>query len=77
MPENESTNAELSVGTKAPEIKLETDDGGNFKLSALKGKKVVMFFYPKADTPGCTAESCQFRDTKSAFEALGVDVVAI
>jgi peroxiredoxin Q/BCP len=77
MPEKESTNVELSVGKKAPEIKLETDDGGKFKLSALKGKKVVIFFYPKADTPGCTTESCQFRDTKSAFGALGTEVVGI
>jgi peroxiredoxin Q/BCP len=77
MPEKESTNTALAVGQKAPEIKLETDDGGKFKLSALKGKKVVIYFYPKADTPGCTTESCQFRDTKSAFEALGVEVVGI
>lgn len=77
MPSNETTPVVLAEGKKAPEIKLETDDGGKFKLSALKGKKVVLFFYPKADTPGCTTESCQFRDTRSAFEELGVEVVGI
>lgn len=67
----------LAVGKKAPEIKLLTDDGGKFKLSALKGKKIVLYFYPKADTPGCTTESCQFRDSVSAFQELGVEVVGI
>jgi peroxiredoxin Q/BCP len=42
----------LKAGDKAPEIKLQTDTGDEFKLSSLKGKKVVLFFYPKADTPG-------------------------
>lgn len=69
--------ASLAEGKKAPEIKLETDDGTKFKLSALKGKKVVIYFYPKADTPGCTTESCQFRDAISAFQELGVEVVGI
>ncbi len=75
-----ATNADspvLAEGKKAPEIKLETDDGSTFKLSALKGKKVVIYFYPKADTPGCTTESCQFRDTVAAFKDLGVEVVGI
>lgn len=75
-----ATNAEtpaLLEGKKAPEIKLETDDGAKFKLSALKGKKVVLYFYPKADTPGCTTESCQFRDAVSQFQAMGVEVVGI
>ncbi|MCW5964701.1 MAG: thioredoxin-dependent thiol peroxidase [Bryobacterales bacterium] len=75
-----ATNADipsLAEGKKAPEIKLETDDGAKFKLSSLKGKKVVIYFYPKADTPGCTTESCQFRDAVSEFQALGVEVVGI
>jgi peroxiredoxin Q/BCP len=76
MATNEETPA-LMEGKKAPEIKLETDDGAKFKLSALKGKKVVLYFYPKADTPGCTTESCQFRDTVSQFQELGVEVVGI
>ncbi len=77
MSNTETNPATLAEGSKAPEIKLETDDGGTFKLSSLKGKKVVLYFYPKADTPGCTTESCQFRDTKSAFEKLGVEVIGI
>jgi peroxiredoxin Q/BCP len=76
MSRTESTTA-LSVGAKAPEIRLETDDGSTFQLSSLKGKKVVLFFYPKADTPGCTKESCQFRDTVSHFRELGAEVVGI
>lgn len=62
---------------EAPEIELATDDGGIFKLSSLKGRKVVVYFYPRADTPGCTKEACQFRDTRSDFEKLGVAVVGI
>ena len=77
MPEKDSTPASLTEGKKAPEIKLDTDDGSKFKLSSLKGKKVVLYFYPKADTPGCTTESCQFRDTRSAFEKLNVEVIGI
>ena len=77
MANTETNPKELAVGGKAPEIKLQTDDGGTFKLSSLKGKKVVLYFYPKADTPGCTTESCQFRDTKSEFEKLNVAVIGI
>lgn len=77
MANTESTPTALAEGRKAPEIKLATDDGGTFKLSSLKGKKVVLYFYPKADTPGCTTESCQFRDTKSALEKLGAEVIGI
>ena len=57
----------LIVGAKAPEIKLNDDAGNAFKLSALKGKTVVLFFYPKADTPGCTKEACEFRDAGPTF----------
>lgn len=74
---NTDSTAAVSVGKKAPEIRLETDDGSKFKLSSLKGKKIVIYFYPKADTPGCTKESCQFRDTVSRFKELGVEVVGI
>lgn len=52
----------LAAGTKAPEITLLTDEGTEFHLSRLKGQTVVLYFYPKADTPGCTKESCSFRD---------------
>ncbi|MCZ2155344.1 MAG: thioredoxin-dependent thiol peroxidase [Bryobacterales bacterium] len=77
MSANQPPAPALTVGMKAPEIKLATDDGGTFKLSSLRGKKVVVYFYPRADTPGCTKEACQFRDTRSEFEKLGVAVVGI
>ena len=53
----------LKVGDEAPEIKVHTDSGEEFRLSDLKGKRVVLYFYPKADTPGCTVEACEFRDS--------------
>src|ERR1035438_9023976 len=52
----------LKVGDKAPDIRVHTDTGEDFRLSELKGKRVVLYFYPKADTPGCTVEACEFRD---------------
>ena len=68
---------ELTVGSKAPDINLLDDEGKPFKLSALKGKTVVLYFYPKADTPGCTTESCQFRDADSKILKKGAVVVGI
>jgi peroxiredoxin Q/BCP len=65
----------LKVGSKAPELKLTDETGKSFKLSSLKGKTVVLYFYPKADTPGCTTESCEFRDHSAAFA--GKDAVII
>ncbi len=67
----------LKEGAKAPAIDLPTDGGGRFKLSDHKGKKVVIYFYPKDDTPGCTTESCSFSENIKAFEKLGVAVVGI
>lgn len=57
----------LKEGSKAPDITLETDSGEKLKLSSLKGKQVVLYFYPKSDTPGCTTEACEFRDHSKAF----------
>ena len=68
---------ELTVGSKAPDINLLDDEGKPFKLSALKGKTVVLYFYPKADTPGCTTESCEFRDADSKILKKGAVVVGI
>jgi len=68
---------ELIVGSKAPDINLLDDEGKPFKLSALKGKTVVLYFYPKADTPGCTTESCEFRDADSKILKKGAVVVGI
>jgi len=67
----------LKEGDVAPDIRLDTDSGDTFKLSNLKGKTVVLYFYPKADTPGCTAESCDFRDNVSRFKKKGVEVIGI
>jgi thioredoxin-dependent peroxiredoxin len=67
----------LNEGDKAPDIHLANDSGEPFKLSDLKGKRVVLYFYPKADTPGCTTESCEFRDDVKAFAKKGVVVVGI
>lgn len=68
----------LAVGEKAPDFTLPTDDDGKeVTLSKLQGKKVVLFFYPKDNTPGCTREACDFRDNFSEFKKLGVEVFGI
>ena len=67
----------LKVGDKAPDIHLRTDTGEEFRLSDLKGKRVVLYFYPKADTPGCTTEACEFRDDIKKFGKAGTAVVGI
>lgn len=59
----------LEVGTKAPDFKLPTDNAGELSLSDLKGKKVVLYFYPKDSTPGCTTQAQGFRDLKEDFAA--------
>jgi peroxiredoxin Q/BCP len=67
----------LKEGDKAPDIKLKTDAGEAFRLSDLKGKRVVLYFYPKANTPGCTTEACEFRDDIAKFRKLGAVVVGV
>ena len=67
----------LHEGDLAPNIQLLTDAGGPFNLESLRGKKVVLYFYPKASTPGCTIESCEFRDTNKKFTKKGAVVVGI
>ena len=67
----------LKKGDKAPEIQLETETGEPFKLSAQKGKKVVLYFYPRADTPGCTIEACEFRDQSKKFAKKDAVIVGI
>jgi thioredoxin-dependent peroxiredoxin len=67
----------LQVGDRAPDIELRTDSGAPFRLSDLKGKRVVLYFYPKADTPGCTTEACEFRDGIGEFAKKGAVVVGI
>lgn len=67
----------LSVGTKAPDFKTTNQDGKEVTLSSLKGKKVVLYFYPKDMTPGCTAESCNLRDNYKALQKAGYEVFGI
>jgi peroxiredoxin Q/BCP len=65
----------LKEGDKAPEFKLKADDGQDISLSGLRGKPVVLYFYPRANTPGCTIEANEFRDLKSKFDKADVVVL--
>ena len=67
----------LKEGDKAPDIRVRTDSGEEFQLSSLKGKRVVLYFYPRADTPGCTIEACEFRDDLKAFSKKGALIVGV
>lgn len=69
--------AELKPGSKAPDFTLPTDGGASVTLSALKGQAVVVYFYPKDDTSGCTQEACDFRDNLTALKRLKVQVIGI
>jgi peroxiredoxin Q/BCP len=69
--------AELKVGQKAPDFTLLNDAGEKVKLSGYKGKKVVLYFYPKDDTPGCTTEACNFRDGIKEIEKHGAVVLGV
>jgi peroxiredoxin Q/BCP len=67
----------VEVGDKAPDFTLPADGGGSVSLKALKGKPAVLYFYPKDDTSGCTAEACAFRDALPDFSAVKAEVVGI
>ncbi len=67
----------LETGTAAPDFTLPSDGGGEVSLSDYRGKKVVLYFYPKDDTPGCTTEACNFRDDYSRIIAAGAAVLGI
>ena len=70
--------AELKEGVKAPDFTLPSSDGGEVSLSDFKGKKsVVLYFYPKDDTPGCTKEACYFRDLRKKFQAAGAEIFGV
>lgn len=64
-------------GELAPDFTLDTDAGTPLTLSSLRGKPVVLFFYPKDNTPGCTIESCQFRDLVPRFQTMGAHVLGV
>lgn len=65
------------TGNPAPDFQLQDQNGHDVKLSRLRGKNVVLYFYPKDDTPGCTREACDFRDEHSALEAAGAVVLGV
>ena len=67
----------VDVGSKAPDFTMPTDGNGSVTLSKLKGKKVVLYFYPKDDTSGCTAEACGFRDSFPDYTGVGAVVIGI
>jgi len=67
----------LQIGDPAPDFSLPDQDGQIVRLADLKGQRVVLYFYPKDDTPGCTKEACNFRDTWSAFREAGIRVFGI
>lgn len=67
----------LNIGDKAPDFTLPTDGGGEITLSSFKGRKVIVYFYPKDSTPGCTTEACAFRDNMAAFNKADAQVIGI
>ena len=67
----------LKVGDKAPDFTATTNGGSTVKLSDFTGKPVILYFYPRDDTPGCTTEACSFRDNFSEFQKRGVVVLGV
>ena len=67
----------LNIGDPAPDFELLTDTGEPLKLSSLRGRRVVLFFYPKADTPGCTKQACGFRDRFPRIETSNATVIGL
>jgi peroxiredoxin Q/BCP len=67
----------LKKGDKAPNFKGKTENNAQIALEDFKGKKLVLFFYPKASTPGCTAEACNLRDNYERFKSLGYEILGV
>ncbi len=67
----------IKIGQQAPAFSLPSDTGGTISLEALRGRPVVLFFYPKDDTPGCTTEACEFRDSWEAVQRAGAVVLGV
>jgi peroxiredoxin Q/BCP len=67
----------IEQGTPAPDFELPDQDGDPVRLSDLRGRKVVLYFYPKADTPGCTTQACGIRDHRADYDAAGATVLGV
>ena len=67
----------LAAGDNAPDFKVKDQDGNDVKLSDYKGKKVVLYFYPRDNTPGCTAEACNLRDNYEALQKAGYEILGV
>jgi peroxiredoxin Q/BCP len=67
----------VKEGQKAPDFALPSSEGGELRLADLRGKTVVLYFYPKDDTPGCTREACAFRDTQARIKKTGAVVLGV
>lgn len=67
----------LKVGDKAPDFRLKTDEGKEVSLKDFDGKRVLVYFYPKANTPGCTTEACEFRDLRPKFDKEDVTILGV
>ncbi|MDH3702159.1 MAG: thioredoxin-dependent thiol peroxidase [Alphaproteobacteria bacterium] len=67
----------IKTEDKAPDFTLPTDGGGEVTLSALKGKTLILYFYPKDNTPGCTTQACAFRDALPDFSKIAADVIGV
>ena len=75
--DSESQAAMLTEGQNAPDFTLPDQHGNGVTLSALKGKPIVLYFYPKDDTPGCTTEACDFRDARADYSKAGAAVLGV
>ena len=67
----------LTIGDKAPDFTITTDGDGTFSLSEMRGHNVIIYFYPKDDTPGCTKEACEFRDSLLDFSNSSSKIIGI
>jgi peroxiredoxin Q/BCP len=67
----------IEEGKPAPDFELQSDSGDTVRLSDLRGKRVVLYFYPKDDTPGCTTEACEFRDAYDVYRERGIEILGV
>ena len=67
----------IEEGKPAPDFELQSDTGETVRLSDFRGKPVVLYFYPKDDTPGCTTEACEFRDSYDTYRERGIEILGI